>query len=186
LTIRTNREGGAVFRLLTLILTTLLGVLSVVGVVFVVGMRGHSPAVRRAVRHFARTFINPWMLKTAGTPGAYASVVHHVGRTTGRHYRTPVVAESTDDGFVIALPYGTTSNWVTNVLASGSATIVNEGITYKVDHPELIAMAAMLEYFPPKDQRSHQRFRIDQCLRVRHVIVRSAPPRAAEVGPLSG
>ena len=46
----------------------------------------------------------PLAIKSAGGPGASASGVHHVGRTSGRSYSTPVGAVPTDDGFVIALP----------------------------------------------------------------------------------
>ena len=38
-----------------------------------------------------------------------------------------VEAEVTDDGFVIGLPNGTTTDWVKNLLADGTATIVNVG-----------------------------------------------------------
>jgi deazaflavin-dependent oxidoreductase (nitroreductase family) len=130
-------------------------------------MRRKSPTVLRLVRRFNRAFVNPRVLATAGTPGAYASVICHVGRRTGRRYRTPVVAEQTGDGFVIALPYGTTANWVKNVLVSGSATIVDEGTTYRVDQPEIVPLARMADYFPMKNRRSFGRFRVDQCLRLR-------------------
>jgi deazaflavin-dependent oxidoreductase (nitroreductase family) len=141
--------------------------LALIGIVFVAGMRRKSPAVLRTVRRFNRVIVNPRTLATAGTPGAYASVIGHVGRRTGRPYRTPVVAEPTDDGFVIALPYGTTSNWVKNVLARGSATLVDEGATYRVDRPEIVPLALMADHFPTKDRRNFARFRVDQCLRLR-------------------
>lgn len=153
--------------LLLLVVAGLLAGLTVVATVFVVGMRRKSPTVRRLVRGFARTVVNPRMLRTAGRPGAQAAVIHHVGRRTGRSYRTPVVAEPTDDGFVIALPYGTTSNWVKNVLATGSATLVDEGVSYRVHHPEIVPLAVMATCFPEKERRSHERFRIDQCVRLR-------------------
>ncbi len=154
-------------RLIAIVIGGLVLAFAAIGLVFFVGLRRKSPRVRRLVRRFARVVVNPRMLTTAGTPGAYASVVHHVGRTTGRPYRTPVVAEPTDDGFVIALPYGTTSNWVRNVLASGSATLVHEGTTYQVDRPEVVPLGPMADRFSAKDQRSHERFLVDQCLRFR-------------------
>lgn len=153
--------------LIAMILGGLMVALAVIGVVFVVGMRRKSPTVLRVVRRFTRVVVNPRVLATAGTPGAYASVISHVGRTTGRLYETPVVAERTGDGFVIALPYGTTANWVKNVLVTGSATIVDEGTTYRVDQPEIVPLALMADYFPMKDRRSFGRFRVDQCLRLR-------------------
>lgn len=71
------------------------------------------------VRSMNRAVANPRQMVTAGQPAAYASVVHHVGRTTGTHRRTPVVAVPTDDGFAVALPYGPSADWVLNVLAAG-------------------------------------------------------------------
>jgi deazaflavin-dependent oxidoreductase (nitroreductase family) len=138
------------------------------GVVFVVGMRTKSPVVLDTVRRTSRA-MKPLALKSAGTPGAYASVIRHVGRTTGRAYETPVGAVAIDDGFVIALPYGPNTDWLKNVLASGSAIIVDEGNTYDVDRPELVPMATAGDYFSPQDQRAHRMFGVDQCLRVRRL-----------------
>ena len=145
-------------------------VLAAVGVVFFVGMRTGSPRVRDVVRRFNRAFMNPHQMKTAGTPGAYASVIRHVGRTTGRPYETPVGAYPTDDGFVVALPYGPETDWLKNVRASGSATIVHGGSTYRVDQPELVPSAMAAPYMPGKEQRELRRFGVDRCLRVRHVV----------------
>lgn len=141
-----------------------------VGVYFV-GLRRKSPTVRRWMRAFTRRVVNPRMMTTAGTPGAYAAVIEHVGRRTGTAYRTPVVAAPTDDGFVIALPYGTTSNWVKNVLASGSAVLTREGVTHRVDGARVVPLAEVADRFPAKERRSHERFRVDQCLRLRSVEV---------------
>lgn len=153
--------------LIAMIVGGVLVVLAAMGIVLVAGMRRKSPTVLRVVRRFARAVVNPRVLATAGTPGAYASVVRHVGRTTGRLYQTPVVAEPTGDGFVVALPYGTSANWVQNVLASGSATIVDEGATYEMDQPEIVPLALMADHFPAKDRRNLARFKVDQCLRLR-------------------
>jgi deazaflavin-dependent oxidoreductase (nitroreductase family) len=139
-----------------------------IGIFFVAGMRTKSPRVLDAVRKTGRA-MKPLALKSAGTPGAYASVVRHVGRTTGRAYETPVGAVATDDGFVIALPYGLNTDWLKNVLASGSATIVDEGSTYEVDQPRVVPIAAAEAYFSPQDQRAHRMFAVDRCLRLRRV-----------------
>ena len=145
-------------------------VLVAIGVVFFVGMRTGSPLVRNVVRRFNRAVGNPHQMKTAGTPGAYASVIRHVGRITGRSYETPMVPFATEDGFVVALPYGSGTDWLKNVMASGSATIVYEGNTYRVDQPELVPTAVAAPYMPDKEQRELRRFAVDQCLRVRLVV----------------
>ena len=138
-------------------------------VVFMVGMRAKSPPVLRTVRRVNRSVSNPRAMKTAGTPGAYASVIRHVGRTTGQEYETPIGVVATDDGFVIALPYGTQADWLKNVMASGSATIVDEGETYQVHQPEIILTSDAVQHFPPKEQRAHRMFAVDQTLQVRRV-----------------
>lgn len=148
----------------------------VVGLVFLLGvfvgvvlggMRSKSPPVLNAIRRFNRSVSNPRQMATAGSPGAYASVIRHVGRTSGREYETPIGATATDDGFVVALPYGASADWLKNLLASGSAMIVNEGSTYRVDQPEVVTMAEAIDDFPPKERRMLRVFGVDKSLRVR-------------------
>jgi deazaflavin-dependent oxidoreductase (nitroreductase family) len=153
----------------------LLIAVTAIGIVFMVGMRTKSPLVLNAVRRTSRA-TKRFVMKSSGTPGGIASVVRHVGRTTGRPYETPVNAVPTDDGFVIALPYGPNTDWLKNVLASRSATIVHEGSSYGVDRPEIVPTSVAEPLFPPKDQRAHRRFRVDHYLLVRHV----QPDTAAE------
>jgi deazaflavin-dependent oxidoreductase (nitroreductase family) len=113
-------------------------------------------------------------MRSAGTPGAYASVIRHRGRASGRSYETPVGVVAADDGFLIALVYGSRTNWLRNVLASGSATIVHEGQTYEVDQPEVIPMHAVAARFTSSDQQGFRMLGVDQVLRVRRVAPGSA------------
>jgi deazaflavin-dependent oxidoreductase (nitroreductase family) len=134
---------------------------------FVLGMRSKSPVLLRAVRRFNRRFVNPRQMKTAGRPGAYAGVIRHRGRRSGRVYETPVGPFATDDGFVIALPYGTSSDWVRNVLVAGSATLVTEGQTYDVEQPEIVPLGDVMDVLPSSERRNLRLFRVEQALRVR-------------------
>ena len=136
-------------------------------IVFTVSMRRNFRPVQDAIRRMNRAVFNPRTMATAGQQGAYASVIQHVGRTTGTPYETPVQAVATDDGFVIALPYGTSADWFQNVLAARSAIIVNDGNTYRVDHPELVPAAVANPSFPPKDQLGHRLYGVDDFLLVR-------------------
>jgi hypothetical protein len=139
----------------------------VVGAVFLLGMRTKSPLVQDKVRRLNRGFTNPRVLKTAGTPGASASIIHHTGRTSGRRHATPVGPFAVGDGFVIALPYGPGTDWVKNVLASGSATLVHEGATIPVDRPEVVPLASVVQDLPASQQRLLRVFGVEECLRVR-------------------
>jgi deazaflavin-dependent oxidoreductase (nitroreductase family) len=156
-------------RSITRVVGSLVLVVSVIGIVFVTGMRAKSPPVVNGVRKLGRA-MRPLAIKSAGGPGASTSVVHHVGRTSGRTYSTPVVAQPIDDGFVIALPYGLSADWLKNVLARASATIEHDGGTHDVDRPEVVPLAVLDHVFSPADQRAHRVFGVDQCLRVHHAV----------------
>jgi deazaflavin-dependent oxidoreductase (nitroreductase family) len=137
--------------------------------VFFAGMRRKSPVVLDSVRRFNRAVTNPQVLKSAGSPGATAAVMRHVGRTSGRTYDTPVGPVATVDGFLIALPYGRRADWVRNVLANGSATLVHEGDTVAVERPEIVRTSDVLDELPPSEQRTLRWFAVDECLRVHRV-----------------
>jgi deazaflavin-dependent oxidoreductase (nitroreductase family) len=143
--------------------------LAAIALVYVVGMRAKSPLVLGPLIRLQRAVINPRQLRSAGTPGAYAAVIRHRGRTSGRPYETPVGAVAAGDGFVIALVYGSRTNWLQNVLASECATIVHEGQVYQVDRPEIIPMQAVAAQFTAGDQRGFRWLAVDQALRVRRV-----------------
>jgi hypothetical protein len=135
----------------------------------IIGWRTKSPLVLNPLIRLQRSVINPREMRSAGAPGAYASVIRHRGRVSGREYETPVGAVATDEGFVIALPYGSRTNWLRNVLAQESATIIHSGHTYAVDHPEIVPMRAVVAHFTPGDRRSFRVFGTDQALRIRRV-----------------
>src|ERR1700691_6442889 len=50
-------------------------------------------------------------------------ILTHVGRKSGRVYRTPVNVFRASEGFLIALTYGRESEWVRNVIASGGGDL---------------------------------------------------------------
>ena len=72
-----------------------------------------------------------------------------------------------DDSFLIALPYGERTDWLKNVLAKGSATLITGGKTYQVGRPEVIPMAEATIYFRPREQRLHRQFHVGSALRLR-------------------
>lgn len=152
-----------------LIVGVVVAVLVALAVVWFIGMRTKWPPVRDFQRRVNRRVFNPRQMRTAGTPGAYAGIVRHVGRRSGRAYETPVVPLPTDDGFVILLPYGDRPDWVRNVLAAGTATIVHEGEEYPVVEPELLDTADSGHEFSASEQREIRLFGNTRCLRVRKV-----------------
>jgi deazaflavin-dependent oxidoreductase (nitroreductase family) len=70
------------------------------------------------------------------------SLVEHVGRRSGRIYRTPVSAFSTPDGVAILLPYGEDRDWVKNLQAAGRGRVVLSGKTFEVRDPRIVPTGA--------------------------------------------
>ncbi|HET9170736.1 MAG TPA: nitroreductase/quinone reductase family protein [Actinospica sp.] len=128
-------------------------------------MKGPIQSFLRQVTRATR----PLALRSAGTERSGLAVVRHVGRRSGRVYETPVVAVELDGGFLIALPYGERTDWLRNVLAAGSATLVALGTTYQVDKPEVIPMSEAAVHFKPREQRLQRRFGVDSALRLHRV-----------------
>jgi deazaflavin-dependent oxidoreductase (nitroreductase family) len=162
-------------QLMIMVGVLLLG-LATVAVVYVAGMRAKSPLLLKPLVGLQRAVINPRQLRTAGTPGAYAAVIRHRGRVSGQAYETPVGAVPVEDGFLIALVYGPRTNWLRNVLAAGTATIVHEGRTYAVDQPEILPMREAAAHFSPGDRRGFHWIGTNEALRVR----KAAPEGAGE------
>jgi hypothetical protein len=52
--------------------------------VVMVGMRTKSPKALRVVRRVNRAVLNPMQMRSAGQVGAYASIIRHRGRVSGR------------------------------------------------------------------------------------------------------
>jgi deazaflavin-dependent oxidoreductase (nitroreductase family) len=138
-----------------------------VAVAFVVGMRAKSRLLFAPLIGLQRRVLNPVQLRTAGRPGAYAGIVRHVGRRSGRTYETPVGILADGDGFLIALPYGSRTQWLQNVVAAGTGELVTEGRTVVVDRPQIIPARDVAAQFSITDQRMFRLFATTDCLRLR-------------------
>ncbi|NNH70484.1 nitroreductase family deazaflavin-dependent oxidoreductase [Nocardia uniformis] len=82
----------------------------------------------RQLARINRYLTNPAFRALAARLPGYANVVH-IGRRTGRHYRTPVGITRHHDEIRIALNYGRHSDWVRNVLAVGDFELEHRGRT---------------------------------------------------------
>ena len=147
------------------VVATLLLNVVLLGTVWFVGMRTKWRPVIDVQRRVNRRVVNPRQMATAGQPGAYAGVIRHVGRYSGRSYETPVVPFRTGDGFVIVLPYGTRPDWVRNVLAADEAELVHEGETFQVRSP--LVRNVQPGDVPAKETRAMRLFGTTECLVLR-------------------
>lgn len=65
-------------------------------------------------------------------------IITHVGRKSGKVYRTPVNVFRAPNGFLVALTYGTQSEWVKNVLAAGGCQLETRGARYQLSSPTIV------------------------------------------------
>ena len=100
-----------------------------------------------------KSLSNRIFLKISGGPLRAYSIVRHAGRTSGRQYRNPVSAYPLGDGFVIAVLYGTQSQWVRNVMVAGRFALRTKGRDYPLERPEIVPPTQALAAFPPWQRR---------------------------------
>jgi deazaflavin-dependent oxidoreductase (nitroreductase family) len=65
-------------------------------------------------------------------------IITHVGRKSGKVYRTPVNVFRAPNGFAVALTYGRESEWVKNVLAANGCELQTGGRHYHLSHPTIV------------------------------------------------
>jgi deazaflavin-dependent oxidoreductase (nitroreductase family) len=142
----------------------LIGAIVVFLGLLLVGLRWQVGPVLDVIRRMNRAVTNPRVMRTAGTTATETSVIGHIGRTSGRAYQTPVDVIETRTGLLIAMPYGARADWVRNVLAAGSASVVTQGERLDVDRPTFMAVADVAELIPRRTMRMLRLFGVTQCL----------------------
>lgn len=99
-----------------------------------------DPRLARRIARFNKRFTNRLTTPLALHLPGFA-VVTHVGRRSGRTYRTPVNVFTQDDSFVFALTYGREAQWVANVKAAGGCGLTTRGRRYRLTDPEVFTDA---------------------------------------------
>ncbi len=92
--------------------------------------------------------INRWLFNPIEVKRGVRPVLTHVGRSSGRSYQTPLDAHPVDGGFVFFPIYGPDSDWVQNILASGSAVLTIDGDRIELISPRLVTEAQIREELP--------------------------------------
>lgn len=64
-------------------------------------------------------------------------IVTHIGRTTGRAYRAPLLVFQRGDSYVFGLWYGSNAHWVRNVVAAGECELRSRGRDVQLVAPEV-------------------------------------------------
>ena len=113
--------------------------------------------VPRAVAHFNRRVTNPAARAiTPWLPGL--GTLEHIGRKSGKRYRTPLLVFKTRDGFVILIGYGLESDWLKNVLAGGPSVLRKRLTAVALTSPQIVSKAEAATLVTPASRLFYRLF----------------------------
>jgi deazaflavin-dependent oxidoreductase (nitroreductase family) len=84
--------------------------------------------------HINKRLFNPRALEN----GRW-KVINHVGRSSGKAYRTPLDGYEVAGTYLFILVYGSRSDWVQNILAEGEATLETGDEVLELTSPRILA-----------------------------------------------
>lgn len=103
----------------------------------------------QGLARFNRHVTNPVQRLWAGWLPLFG-IVEHVGRRSGKAYRTPVsVFSATVDGkpgVAIMLTYGPDRDWLKNLTAAGGGRMRRNGKTFGIAEPRVVGKAEAAEH----------------------------------------
>jgi deazaflavin-dependent oxidoreductase (nitroreductase family) len=93
-------------------------------------------------------------------------VLTHVGRSSGKTHHTPLDAHRVDGGFIFIANYGANSDWVRNIIASGTAHLDIGDEQYDLEHPRLLTKEETLPLLRDGTRTPPDFMRVDDFLRM--------------------
>ncbi|HSQ02540.1 MAG TPA: nitroreductase family deazaflavin-dependent oxidoreductase [Burkholderiales bacterium] len=103
--------------------------------------------IPRFMRQVNRVITNPLMGIVAGVLPPLA-MVHHIGRKSGRAYRTPVVAFRSTAGFVIPMTYGRDVDWARNIVSAHGCKLEQMGRHFTLHNPRVVGFKTAESHLP--------------------------------------
>lgn len=181
---RADKRSGRQ-RIVRVVAAVLLGVgAAVVGVYWLLPRvaRHNWDRVRRSdTMMSALKGVNRSRLKRAGTKRSATAILTHVGRRSGRTYKTPLGAFAYGDGFALSLAYGSQTDWCRNVMAAGTCTLAWKARTYELERPEIISGPEVMRTWPAWERIVLRTAGIHEFLWLHHA---KKQPGSQQVEPL--
>ena len=101
---------------------------------------------------FNRHVTNPIQRMWAGWAPSFG-ILEHVGRRSGKTYRTPVTVYSAEvggqPGVAILLTYGPDRDWLKNLTAAGGGRMVRSGKSFGITNPRVVHRAEATPFVTP-------------------------------------
>jgi deazaflavin-dependent oxidoreductase (nitroreductase family) len=106
------------------------------------------PPMQKRLLKFATHLLNPVVLRIAGARYSPFALIRHVGRRSSKAYQTPLIIQRVPGGFILALTYGSGTDWYRNLVAAQGGAVRWHGKDYQLQQPELIDRATGIAAFP--------------------------------------
>ncbi|OBH84231.1 MULTISPECIES: nitroreductase family deazaflavin-dependent oxidoreductase [unclassified Mycobacterium] len=107
----------------------------------------------QGLARFNRHVTNPIQRLWAGWLPPFG-IVEHVGRRSGKAYRTPVNVFSADvdgkPGVAILLTYGPDRDWLKNLKAAGGGRMRRNGKSFGIANPQVVTKAEAAGHVKPR------------------------------------
>jgi deazaflavin-dependent oxidoreductase (nitroreductase family) len=116
---------------------------------------------------FNRHVTNPIQRLWAGWAPSFA-IIEHVGRRSGKPYRTPVSAVNANvdgkPGIAVMLTYGPDRDWLKNLTAAGGGRMRRHGKTFGITDPEVITRDEAASHVEGASRRLFARLPFEQAV----------------------
>ena len=121
----------------------------------------------QGVARFNRYVTNPIQRRWAGWLPPFA-IIEHIGRSSGKPYRTPVNAFYTTvdgkPGVAIVLTYGPDRDWLKNLKAAGGGQMRRNGKTFGITNPRVVSRDEAAQYIDGRWGRVFARLPFEQAV----------------------
>jgi deazaflavin-dependent oxidoreductase (nitroreductase family) len=131
----------------------------------------------RFLRPFTSKVFNRLSIHFAGWLPSFA-ILTHIGRTSGKTYRTPINVFRRGEFYVFALTYGSDVQWLKNIMVAGECQMRTRGRDIHLVEPELI-VDPELRLMPPPVRFMGKFNRVTELLTMRAVDPRVSAPTEA-------
>lgn len=121
----------------------------------------------QGLARFNRYVTNPIQKMWAGWAPSFA-IIEHVGRKSGKTYRTPVSAFSATvggkPGIAVLLTYGPDRDWLKNLDAAGGGQMRRHGKTFGIGDPKIVSRDEAAELVGRRVQKVFGRLPFEQAV----------------------
>jgi deazaflavin-dependent oxidoreductase (nitroreductase family) len=121
----------------------------------------------QGLARFNRHVTNPIQRMWAGWAPSFG-ILEHVGRRSGKPYRTPLTVFNADvdgkPGVAILLTYGPDRDWLKNLEASGGGRMRRHGKTFGVANPRVVSRDEAATHVTPRVRTVFARLPFEQAV----------------------